>query len=130
MTAGQYIDALARTLALGAPIEDVMRADERAAGNRIVRPGDEPWFSISDWHPSVVVSISGKRVRLVAILAQKPRNGSLHRLVTGIQSAGLIPVIIEPTNELRSTLKRWNWKCRRKGLGFSSEEQWCPRRDA
>lgn len=128
MTIQQTIDALLAQLDRGTPMQDIMRANERAAGYRVVVPGDVPWLSVADWHPTVTVSIDRNVVRLVAILANNPGNGALRRTVSGILAAGLTPCVIEPTHEMRATMKRWNWKCRRKGHGLDTEEQWTPRK--
>jgi hypothetical protein len=122
----QKLDALFSILDSGRPIHEVMRDDERQAGRRVVVPGDEPWLSASDWNPTVVVSIDGDRVRLVAILAASPGNGALRRTIAGIAEAGLTPVIVEPTREMRETCRRWGWAQEHIGVGFMSEEHWSP----
>lgn len=111
----------------GMRMEDIMRADEIKAGRRVVKPGEEAWFPAADWHHSNVVSVEGDTVRLIAIWALNPGTGAFRRLVASIFAAGLKPCIIEPTNEMRATLKRWGWKGRRYGYGFESEERWRPR---
>lgn len=126
MAAIPSIEALFEALDAGQRIEEIMREEERAAGRRVVLPGDEPWLSSDDWHPTVVVSIDKREVRLVAILALRPGSGAFSRTVAGIRSAGLLPVIVEPTREMRATLLRWGWSVRRSGVGFESEEQWRP----
>jgi hypothetical protein len=127
------VDAQAQIAKLFAAIdnrsrmEDIMRADERAKGYRVVLPGEVAWLPAEDWHPTVVVSIDGNRVRLVAILASQPGNGAFRRLVAAIRAADLIPIIIEPTREMRATLTRWRWKRRNVEYGFETEEHWRPR---
>ena len=128
MTVQQTIDALFAQLDRGIPMQDIMRANERAAGYRVVVPGDEPWLSAADWHSTITVSVDRHIVRLVAILANNPGSGAFRRTVRSIIAAGLTPCVIEPTHEMRTTLKRWNWKCKRKGCGLNSEEQWMPRK--
>ncbi len=127
MDAQTHIAKLFTALDSGQRMEDIMRADERAKGYRVVLPGEVPWLPAEDWHQTIVVSIDGKRVRLVAILASRPGNGAFRRLVAAIQAAGLIPVVIEPTREMRETLTRWRWKRRYAGYGFETEEHWRPR---
>ncbi len=121
------LDKLFAAMDAGTPICEVMRNDERTNGFEIIKPGDVSWLSTDDWDETVVVSRDGNRIRLVAILAKNPGNGALTRTVKGILAAGLIPTIIEPTNEMRATCQRWGWKTRRVGAGFESYEIWYPR---
>lgn len=120
---GKLLDRMATK-----PIHEIMREDERERGYRVVVPGEVPWLSADDWHPTIVVSIDGPKVRLIAILANRPGQGSFRRLIMGITAAGLVPVVIAPTKELRDTLKRWGWRERNRGYGLNYEERWSPRR--
>jgi hypothetical protein len=121
-----YIERLFAAMDAGARIEDIMREEERAAGRQVVVPGEVDWLSVDDWHPTIVVSVDGRDVRLVAILALRPGSGALTRTVAAIRSAGLRPVIVEPTREMRETCRRWGWRVERHGDGFDSEERWMP----
>lgn len=112
------------------PIHEIMRDDERERGHRIVVPGEVAWLPADDWHHTVVVSIAGDKVRLIAILANRPGTGAFRRLVSAINEAGLMPVVIAPSYEMRATLKRWGWKGRTSGYGLDSEERWAPRRNS
>lgn len=127
MTIAAALARLFSAIDAGTPICDIMRADELSAGYEIVKPGDVPWLSTDDWDETIVVSKDAKRVRLVAILAKRPGNGSLRRTVDGIIASGLVPQIVEPTNEMRATCKRWGWRARRIGRGFEAQEIWYPR---
>lgn len=128
-TTQQMMNALFATLNDGRPIHEIMRANERDSGCRVVLPGETPWLSADDWHPTITVSRNGSEVRLVAILAKNPGNGALRRTVRGILDAGLTPVVIEPTHEMRATMQRWKWRKRISGYGFfDREEQWRPRK--
>lgn len=69
----------------GTPICEIMRANERVAGRRVVRPGEEPWLSTEDWLPSVTVAVDEGMVRLVAIMAKAPGKGALRRTIQGIE---------------------------------------------
>jgi len=112
----------------GGSVVDLMRGNEAKAGRTIVKPGERPWLSADDWRHDVVVSIAGDRVRLIAIRALRPGTGALTRTIAGIIAAGLVPVIVEPTREMRETCRRWRWKMRRVGDSFDTfEEQWRPR---
>lgn len=125
--AAEYLDRLFAQLDRGASVADIMREDERMAGYKVIRPGDIPWLSLEDWDPSIVVSLDGNRVRLVAILARNPGNGALRSLIAAIEAQGLVPQIIAPTHEMRVTVKRWGWRMRMKGSGFEAQEIWYPR---
>lgn len=118
------LDKLLGQMDAGLRMEDIMRADEVAAGRRVVKPGDEPWFPASEWHHTNVVSVEGNTVRIIAVWAINPGQGAFRRLIAAIEAAGLKPCIIEPTREMRATLKRWGWKGKRYGYDFNSEERW------
>lgn len=122
-----HLDELFTAMEQGVAICDIMRENERKAGYEVVLPGSQPWLSAEDWDETVVVSKDDKHVRLVAILAKRQCQGSLHRTIRGIIAAGLIPQIVEPTVEMRTTCKRWGWRSRRIGRGFESQEVWYPR---
>lgn len=122
------MDALIAAISDGRPMHEIMRANEREAGYAVVLPGEVSWLSIDDWDPTVTVSVNDKEVRLVAILAKRPGNGAFRRAVKAILDAGLTPCVIEPTREMRATMRRWNWYPRRVGSGMDSEEQWRPRK--
>lgn len=122
------LERLFSALDAGMPIHELMRDNERAAGREVIIPGSVPWLSSEDWHPTVVVSKDGKRVRLIAIVALNPGRGALRRTITGIVSAGLEPRIVEPTIEMQSTLKRWGWRGRHCGSGLTAENIWYPRK--
>lgn len=110
------------------PIHDIMRDDERKAGNEILVPGDVEWLPADDWHETVVVSRRAKEIRLIAILATRPNGGAFRRLIHGILDAGLVPVIIAPSLEMQATMRRWGWHRRVAGSGFQQEDQWRPRK--
>jgi len=105
-------------------IPAMIRSAERKAGNKIVRPGDEPWLPLADWKPDTVVSRKGKTVRLVLLTAVKPGNGGFTRTVASIEAAGMTPVVVAPTGEFEATLKRRGWKGRLVDAGFESEKQY------
>jgi hypothetical protein len=112
----------------GTPICELMRADERALGHRVVTPGEVAWLPAEDWDPTVVVSIDRDRyVRLVAILARNPGNGAFRRLIAAISATGMRPSVVLPTRELQSTLRRWGWKCKLTGPAGDRNETWFSR---
>jgi hypothetical protein len=110
------------------PMHEIMREEERASGHQVVIPGDEPWLAADDWHETIVVSRNGKEIRLIALYTSTPGRGAFRRTVSGILDAGLVPVIIAPTREMRETMIRWNWFPRHVGSGWNHEEQWRPRK--
>jgi hypothetical protein len=126
-TVQEQMDSLFAALDSGIPMEVIMRKMERDAGRRVVVPGEVEWLPEADWLASVVVSIDGIRVRIIAIAAKEPGKGAFRRLVAGIQAAGLIPCVVAPVQEMRETLRRWKWKGRTIGYGFEAEERWEPR---
>lgn len=110
------------------PIHIVLREAERNRGFRVVVPGDEPWLPAADWHPTVVVSVAGRDVRLVAILATKPGSGAFTRMVGRILASGLQPVVLCPTYAFSEALRRRGWNQRFVGTGAQAEEHWRPSR--
>lgn len=124
-----HLEKLIAQVSMGLRMEDIMREDERKAGHLVVLPGDVTWLPAEDWDPTIVVSVDGAVVRLVALLARRPGNGAFGRLIYSINDAGLTPCVIAPTIEMRTTLKRWGWKGRHHGHGWNSEERWKPRRN-
>ena len=124
----RMVERIEVALSLGVQIYSLMRADETAKGYRVVRPGEAPWLPRKDWHETVVVSVDGERVRLVAILAKQPGQRAFTRLVEAVRAAGMIPCVFEPTPELAATLKRWKWRERISGAGAEREVWWEPRR--
>lgn len=109
------------------PIHEIMRRDEIERGRLVIRPGDAPWFSASEWEPTCVASMQGDDVRLIAILARRPGEGAFRRLIASIVAAGKRPVVVAPSVEMRATLKRWGWRGRTVGRDIETEERWTPR---
>lgn len=109
------------------PMHEIMRQDERDAGYTVVLPGEQPWFSADDWRGTDVVSMNGKEVRIVAILAERPGTGAFRRMVDGIVAAGLVPTVIEPFDQMQSILRLWGWRGRVQGTGINRQSVWRPR---
>lgn len=98
-------------------------------GFTVIRPGQAPWFSAADWLASSIASIDGRYARLVLIHANEMGKGALTRTIAAIQSAGLIPCIVDPTIELAAALKRRRWKSKDHGSTFEDRETvWTPPR--
>lgn len=128
MSTQQIIDALFAAIDSNQPMHELMRENETKAGATVILPGDVSWLPATDWHPTVTVSRRGDEIRLIAVIATNPGRGAFRRTVAGIIEAGLTPVIVVPTNEMRATMRRWNWYPRTVGSGLTSEEQWRPRK--
>ncbi len=122
----QYLTQLFKQLET-MPMYEIMRMDEQDAGYTVVLPGDQPWFVADDWQGSDVVSMNGNEVRIVAILAKHPGTGAFRRMVDGIVSAGLVPTVIEPFEQMQSILRRWGWRGRVQGKGINRCAIWRPR---
>jgi hypothetical protein len=101
--------------------------NEMQAGFRIVRPGQAPWLPLCDWHEDTIASTNQFRVRLVALIARDPGRGAFRRLVEAIQREGMVPVVVEPFNDLAQILTRWKWKHRLIGRGEFVHWVWYPR---
>jgi len=112
------------------PIWEIMRDNEREAGNEVIVPGQVAWLPLLDWDETIVVSRRRKEIRLIAILAKSPGNGAFRRLIDAIQANGLTPVILAPSLEMAATMRRWGWSRRFVGTGFEQEEQWRPKKRA
>lgn len=101
-------------------------AAEKAKGHMVRHPGDEPWFPLSDWDNSLI-SMEGRRVRIVMVRARIPGHGAFARMVYGILHAGLTPVVICPLEPMRLIVQLWHWhkhfSC---GNFFEREETWVP----
>lgn len=101
--------------------------NERQQGYKIVRPGEASWLPLSDWDLSSIVSTNGFRVRLVALCARNPGTGAFTRLIEATKREGMVPVVVEPFNDLAQVLKRWKWKSRLIGRGKYVHRVWYPR---
>lgn len=107
----------------------VMVASEVVAGHEIVAINSVPWFMGLWWDRASLVSIDRKRgeVWLVAIIARRPGEGALRRMVRGIQHAGLTPVIAAPMGvTMPAILAHWGWQRRVDGEGWTAVETWRP----
>ena len=117
-----------RALRIGAG--ESMRLDEIKKNRKVIFPGDEVWFPKDDWINDVVVSITADQttVRIIAIIAKKPGNGSFSRLIDGIFDAHMTPVVIEAMGVMPAIMRRWGWNNIQVGSGWESENQWRPSR--
>lgn len=108
------------------PVHEIMRDEERKRGFLPIVPGERSWLSADDWPDHVVVSTNGTVVRIVAIIALRPGQGSFRRLIASIQAAGLTPHVVAPSSEMQATMRRWGWAEHFEGMGFDREEFWTP----
>lgn len=107
----------------------VMIDQEIAAGRQPIQPGaTEPFdFPAADWTFPQVVSLDGREVRLVAILANAPGNGAFRRLIANIRAAGLAPVVIAPVGVVMpAIMERWGWRQTIIGSGWEVFDEWRP----
>ena len=104
-----------------------MKNEEVRRGYTLVNPGDFKWLPKEEW-VCPIISRDGNLIRLVGLIAVKPKDGAFTRLVNGIIQDGFIPVVCTPTVEMREILGRWNWKQQLHYVaGVGREEQWQPR---
>lgn len=96
--------------------------NETARGFKVVRPGDTPWFRAIDWRAASIASINGVYARLVLLHAFQSGRGSMTRTIEGAKNSGLIPIIIDPTRELATMLKRRGWRGREVEDTFGNRE--------
>lgn len=100
----------------------VMEDGETRAGHTVVPLGAMTPFPVprADWL-GTVISMDGKDARIVLVHAHEEGRGAFRRLVKSIQSAGYIPVVVEPVGvAMPAIMKKWGWRGRRKGAGFDS----------
>lgn len=112
ISASQFFDEildLVRERFEGTPMAG-MTASEVARGYVPVPVGSVPWLPLDDWHATDLVTLDGKEVRIVAIVANNPHTGAFKRLLAGIEAAGLSPVVIAALPELEAILRRWRWR--------------------
>lgn len=69
-------------------------------------------FLPADWYDGcITVDEPRKEIRIVAIWAQRRREGAFHRLLGGIWAAGYSPVVVQPIGPIMPVLlRRWGWE--------------------
>lgn len=120
MSLGELMEAIRKAMTIGP--HACMIEQEEAKGHTCVYPSDVDWLPASDWPADIVISISRKTVRIVAIYALSPNNGAFGRMITGIAQAGLKPVVICPSEEMYEICMRWGWRHISKGSTFEDNE--------
>ena len=106
-------------------IPGALRDHERRRGFQVVAVG-ERWLSPDDWHTDTVVTLAGQEVRLLLLRAHQERQGAFTRLVAAIQTDGLVPVVVCPTDRLMLTLYRHGWVAEERGEGIERETLFMP----
>lgn len=108
--------------------EEWMEDFERKLGAMTVPLGTtHPFrFCREDWRRGVVSRL-GDEVRIVAVEARRQGRGALRRLVDGIKSAGLVPVIVCPVGRfMPAILRHWGWKKTFRFVEGENVEEWRP----
>lgn len=104
-------------LAMRFGIVDVMEEMERSQGFEIIKRGSRDWYSRKDWVESII-SKDREFVRIVAVRARNPGKGSFKKMIAGIKSEGLTPLVICPLPDMVSILTKWGWR----PLGFFEKD--------
>jgi hypothetical protein len=111
-----------------------MVSEETAKGFTCIHPGDVDWLPKEEWPENVVMSLSGKIVRVIAIYARNPGTGSFGRLITAIAKAGLKPIVLLPGDHMLRICKAWGWVPDINGAAmeswFEPTEEWLKQRAA
>jgi hypothetical protein len=124
----ELVDEIYAMLAAGGPAARVRQIEEQR-GHHVLPVGiTVPFlFDAADWQPDSVVSLDGRRVRIVLVSARQPGSGALTRLVQRIALAGFAPVIVSPVGlTMPAILKHWGWRETVIGTGFDRSEEWTP----
>ena len=125
MDAARVIAECFAVIAKGGSVADLIARNEISAGFRVVRPGEVAWLPIGDWEPGTCCSVTESGIaRLVLLHARESGKGAFARLLVGIDDAGLIPHVIEPTREFAAALKRNGWRERLVNTKDGRERVW------
>ena len=112
----------------GSPAARIRQIEEKN-GHHVLPVGVVVPFSFpaADWEPDAVVSLDGKRVRIVLVSAREPGHGAFARLVRNITRAGFTPVVVSPIGTtMPAIMKHWGWTETVIGTGFDRSEEWTP----
>ena len=104
-----------------------LRGFELMMGHSIISEAD--WLNPLDWTRRTIVSQDRHRIRLVAMEARQPGTGAFTRLIDAIERAGLIPVLVEPNEQIVAWCKR-HWYRKRRIRGACPHDVWYPKRCA
>lgn len=127
ITEAQIMETVERCLRMGTVA--AMTATEIEKGYTPIRVGEADWLPVKDWQDNAIVSMDGRKVRIVAVIAKEQGRGAFSRLVTNIIKSGLQPVVVCPFSQMESILERWNWRKKIVGSTYEDvEEQWFPMR--
>lgn len=122
----QEIDEIIRRCLVNGP-EYELREAELSMGNSLIEIGEVAWLPADDWM-SAVVSRRGKEIRIVAIWAKFQGTGAFKRMIAGILSEGLRPIVVCPFDEMTQIMRHWGWSCQIVGRGLQREERWMPKK--
>ncbi len=118
--------AIEACLADGRPISEQLREAEQRRGFVLADMRLPRW---QEWSPdSVVSSVNAPGLpmflRLVLIIAEKPGTGAFTRLVANMNRVGLVPLVLDPTEEFYAMLHRRGWRELLIGETFEDRECW------
>jgi hypothetical protein len=117
----EIADEVLAMLDAGGPAQRIRQLEE-GAGHPVLAVGVTIPFAYpaKDWEASSVISLDGKRVRIVLVSARSPGHGAFTRLVRAIMQAGFVPVVCAPVGPaMPAILKHWGWR-------ESYWEEWTP----
>jgi hypothetical protein len=98
-----------------------LRLLEIEQGHRLIDKAE--WLNKNEWNEIIASEDQQGRIRLVVLNARIPGNGAFTRLIAGIQSAGLVPVIVEPIGILAQWCKKHGWRKRIVGRNTSNAHE-------
>ena len=104
-----------------------LRRMEQEQGFELIE--NAPWLNRAEWR-EIIVSRHSRRIRLVLLDARYPGKGAFTRLIEGITKAGLVPVLVEPSQSLIDWCHRHDYRPRNVGKNCFKQEVWYPRRSA
>jgi len=102
----------------------IMAAEHRNHRQAVL---EAEWLNWEDWESDTIITQDGQNVRLVIMTARNPGHGALTRLVDGIERAGLVPVLVEPTDRLKEWCRKRGWRARMIGRGKDRHSVFYPR---
>jgi len=110
-------------------MDEVLRKRELEKGYRLANSETDKWLNDDEWE-SHVISVIGKRVRIIIVLAKIQYQGAFSRLITNILQAGLRPSVISPMMDMPLILTWWGWKQHSSGTAFEDrEDYWIPTKE-
>ena len=100
-------------------------ASAERAGGGVICGVDCPlpkWVKKRDWRAMPLIALREREARILIVFARKPGNGAFRRLVDGIATAGLRPVVVCPIfATMPAILRHWDWR-----QSDTAREEWSP----